>query len=138
RSRSQLTRSRYAVIPTLNGETTTLAHSRVWIIVTDDPDKQELAARYIEAATQPQQMADWAKSQALLPTRRSALALVVSDLPFRQFLESLLTNAYPYPNLGAYPRIQEVIGRTVESVLDGLTTPERAAMNASAEINRLR
>ncbi|MHB1357222.1 MAG: hypothetical protein ACYCZF_14740, partial [Anaerolineae bacterium] len=47
RSRSQLTRSRYAVIPTLNGETTTLAHSRVWIIVTDDPDKQELAARYI-------------------------------------------------------------------------------------------
>ncbi|TFH46083.1 MAG: extracellular solute-binding protein, partial [Lysobacterales bacterium] len=95
RSRSQLTRSRYAVIPTLNGETTTLAHSWVWIIVTDDPDKQVLAARYIEAATQPKQMADWARSQALLPTRRSALSLAIDDLPFRQFLESLLSNAYP-------------------------------------------
>lgn len=138
RSRSQLTRSRYAAIPTLNGQTTTLAHCWVWIIVTDDPDKQEMAARYIEAATQPKQMASWARAQSQLPTRRSALALTIDDLPFRQFLESLLSNAYPYPNLEAYSRIQEAIGRAIEGVLDGLTTPERAAMNASAEINRLR
>ena len=138
RSRSQLTRSRYATIPTLNGQTATLAHCWVWIIVTDDPDKQAMAARYIEAATQPKQMASWARAQSQLPTRRSALALTIDDLPFKQFLESLLSNAYPYPNLEAYSRIQEVIGRAIEGVLDGLTTPERAAMNASAEINRLR
>lgn len=137
-SRSQLTRSRYAAIPTLNGHTTTIAHCWVWIIVTDDPARQEMAARYIEAASQPKLMATWARAQSQLPTRRSALALTIDDLPFRQFLESLLSNAYPYPNLEAYPRIQEVIGRAIEGVLDGLMTPERAAMNASAEINRLR
>jgi ABC-type glycerol-3-phosphate transport system substrate-binding protein len=137
-SRSQLTRSRYAAIPTLNGQTTTLAHSWVWVIVTDDPDRREAAARYIEAAIQPEQAASWAKAQSELPTRRSALALAVDDLAFRQFLDTLLTNAYPYPNLEAYPRIQQAIGTAIEGVFDGLMTPERAAMNAAAEISRLR
>jgi multiple sugar transport system substrate-binding protein len=138
RSRSLLTRSRYAAVPSLNGTRTTLAHGWVWIIVTDDPAKQEMAAQFIKAATQPELMALWARAQWLLPTRRAALTLTIDDLLFQQFLESLLSNANPYPDLTAYSRIQDIIGQAVEGVLDGLYTPERAAMNASAEINRLR
>jgi len=66
------------------------------------------------------------------------MALVIEDESYRTFLEELLKNAHPYPDLSYYTGLQSIIIRAIEDVLDGVSTPERAAVTAAAMVARLR
>ncbi|MHB9034320.1 MAG: extracellular solute-binding protein [Anaerolineae bacterium] len=136
--RQRLKRSSYAPIPMISGEPSSLAHSYVWVIVTENPARQALAAQYIEFAMQPEAVAIWANDSKLLPAEKAALPLVIEDSSFRDFLESLLYSAYPYPNLSVYARIQSLISQAIEDVLAGIETPERAATSLAKAITSLR
>ena len=116
----------------------TLARVWVWVIMTDVPERQELAARYIEMAVQADNMAAWNAENDTLPTQPTALAHLISDYDLKQFVNKLLENAYPYPNLDVYPQMQEAILRAIQDVLDGVASPERAAESASTVVNGLR
>ncbi|MCE5259648.1 MAG: extracellular solute-binding protein [Chloroflexi bacterium] len=137
-NRPNLIRSQYAAVPHMGSESATLARGYAWVIITDDPEKQELAIRYIEMAMQPDALAEWAALQHLLPSRLGSLDKVISDGTYRAFIESLLYSAYPYPNLESYARIQDSISQAIEDVLAGIETPERAAASISEAISSLR
>ena len=74
----------------------------------------------------------------LMPTQQEVLPAVIEDAPYRRFLGDQMEQARPYPRLKDYGAIQAAVVRAIEDVLDGLATPERAAITAAASVMRLR
>jgi multiple sugar transport system substrate-binding protein len=138
REKSSLRRTGYAAIPTASGVASTLARSWSWAIVTDDPIRQKIASRYVLSTLGPQALSSWCVESFHLPAHRTVLALTVEDEPYRTFLEEQLQRAYPYPDLTYYTRLQTIIIGAIADVLDGVSTPERAAVTAAAMAARLR
>ena len=138
RDRATVQNARYAPIPTINGELVTLARSWAWAIVTRDPMRQKIAVRYIASALRPEYLSAWSKASLHLPVHRSVLELAIEDRDYRAFLVEQLQYARPYPSGRHYSEIQDAISLAIEDVLDGVTTPERAAITAAASLARLR
>jgi len=138
RDRAILKRTRYAQVPTIDGKPITLARSWAWGVVAQDPFRQEIAGRYVASAVGPKHLPAWSSASFHLPTRRSILRLAIEDREYRAFLHEQLQNARPYPNLRGYSHIQEAVLRAIQDVLDGVATPERAAITAAAMILPLR
>lgn len=138
REKGPLRKTRYAPIPTTSGVPATLARSWSWAIVTEDPVRQEMASRYLVSALNAEALANWCAESFHLPVHRAALALAVQEEQYRAFLDEQLQHAYPYPDLEYYTRLQAIIIRAIEDVLDGVSTPERAAVTAAATVARLR
>lgn len=138
RDRDTVQNAHYAPIPTINGKVLTLARSWAWAIVASDPLRQEMAARYIALALQPERLSSWSQASFHLPVHRSILELAIGDQDYRAFLIQQLQHARPYPNGRYFAEIQDIISIAIEDVLDGATTPERAAITAAASLARLR
>jgi len=138
REKGSLRKTRYASIPTTSGVSATLARSWSWAIVTRDPFRQEIASRYLLSALNPKALSSWCVESHHLPAHQEALVLAVEDEPYRVFLDEQLRHAYPYPDLAYYTRLQTIVTRAIEDVLDGVSTPERAAVTAAATVARLR
>jgi len=138
RDMAQLEGSGYWSLPTVGGSPVTLARSRAWAVITDDPDKKELAAQYITTALEAERVGAWCAAMCCLPTQRAVLPVVIQDAPYRRFAQEQLESAQPYPSLPEYAAIQTAVTRAIEDVLDGLATPERAAVAAAATVVRLR
>lgn len=136
RDQALLKRTRFAAVPTPTGETVTLARSWSWVIVAQDAEQRQAAAQYLAFMADSQWIGQWNATSYHLPTRRSSLS-AIPDEEFRVFVEDQLLHASPYPAAPLYPQIQAVLARAVEDVLDGITTPERAAISAAAAISRL-
>lgn len=138
RDRDRLQRTRYAQIPTTRGGAITLARTWAWAVVTRDPVRQEAAASYVAFFLRPEYVSSWSKASFHLPVERSALVLAIEDEAYCAFLSEQLEYARPYPNMRDYVKIQEAIVGAIEDVLDGVSTPERAAVAAAATVQRLR
>lgn len=130
--------SGYAPLPMVGEDSTAVARSWAWGITTDDPVKRDLAVEYITTALEPERAVAWAAATGYLPTQRGVLPSIIEDAPYRRFLEEQLEQARPYPSLEDYGAIQTAVVRAIEDVLDGLATPERAAVAAAAAVVRLR
>ena len=137
RDRAALTRTRYASVPTVDGQRIALARCWAWIILAEEPTRRQLAAEYITAALRADSAASLSAASPYLPTRRSVLKQA-EDGDYAEFLGEQLEHAFPYPNIGDYSVVQESVARAIEDVLAGLTTPERAAVSAAATVARLR
>ena len=138
RDRATLQHTHYAQIPTAGGETLTLAHSWAWVIITKDPRRQEVAIRYIVSALRPESLSAWSAASSHLPVHRSVLSRTIGDEAYGSFLADQLQHARSYPSLRGYSEVQAALVRAIEDVLDGVTTPERAAVSAAAMVARLR
>ena len=136
--RATLPKARYAPIPTANGESITVARSWAWAVTARDRAHQEMAVRYVALALQPERLVQWSRASYHLPTHRSVLDLAVEDVDYRAFLAEQLEHARPYPSVAYYYEVQDAISLAIEDVLDGVTTPERAAITAAASLARLR
>ncbi len=134
---AQLKRTKYAMIPTHAGKPLTLARSWAWVVITQAPERQKLAADYILGMTAAEPLASWARVSGHLPTRRSSL-VAIADTELRAFLEQELLNARPYPSAPDYAPVQTALARAIEDVLSGINTPERAAIAAAASVSRMR
>ncbi len=130
--------SGYARLPTVGGNPTTVARSWAWGVITDDPTRRDLAVQYIATALEPERATAWGVATGYLPTQRDVLPAIIEDAPYRRFLDDQLAHAQAYPSLADYGAIQAAIVRAIEDVLDGLATPERAAVAAAATVVRLR
>jgi multiple sugar transport system substrate-binding protein len=138
-ARPQLRRTQYAQIPTQSGRPITMSRSWAWVVLANNPQRQELALRLVDLALQEERYANWLVQSHHLPTQPRALAAVaVDDEPYRVFLEEQLSSSYPYPDSRVYPQIQDALARALDDVLDGVATPEQAATTAAAAISRLR
>lgn len=138
RDRAMLQRTRFTQIPTSTGEPLTLAHSWAWGMVNQDAQRRAVAAQYITFALRAEHLAAWCVVSFHLPTLRLALPLAIDDQSYRAFIEDQLWHARPYPNVSQYFQVQEAIIRAIEDVLDGIATPERAALVAASTVARLR
>jgi multiple sugar transport system substrate-binding protein len=138
RDRAKSPQTLYASIPTADGTPATIARSWGWAILTQDPKKQQMAVDYILSTLHPETLSSWSAETRHLPPYRSTLSLAIGDPTYREFIEQQLEHAYPYPNLEYYDQIQEVIIRAIDDVLDGVVSPEQAAVDAATMVNRLR
>ncbi len=138
RDHAALPSAHYAQIPTDKGDPITLAHAWSWAIVTKDPQRQEVAVRYIVSALRPEFLSAWSAASFHLPVHRSVLVRMISDEAYQSFLVEQLEHARPYPDVQGYPEVQGALTRAIEDVLDGVATPERAAVSAAAMVARLR
>lgn len=138
RDRASLEGSGYARLPTVGGHPLVVARSWAWGVITDDPVRRELAVQYIETALTPERAVAWGTATAYLPGQRSVMPAIIEDAPYRRFVDEQLEMALPYPSLSDYGAIQAAVVRAIEDVMDGLATPERAAVTAAAAVVRLR
>jgi multiple sugar transport system substrate-binding protein len=136
RDQPLLKRTRFGAIPTPGGEAVTVARSWSWVIITESAERRQAAASYLATMMDAQWLGQWGLISYHLPPRRSSLT-AIEDQDFRAFVEDQLLHASPYPASPIYPQMQAVLARAVEDVLDGITTPERAAISAAAAVSRL-
>ncbi len=137
RDRTTLTGSLYSVVPTVSAGRFTLARSLVWVILSQDPARRRLAAEYVTMMMDPERLGEWSAVSYHLPARRSSYATAFEP-NLGAFFEEQLARANPYPLSPIYLKVRDEIARAIEDVLDGVTTPERAASSLVMTISRIR
>ena len=117
-------------IPTKSGQPISIARGWALAIVTDDPERQDLAMRLIDWLTAPSRNASWTQAAGYLPATRSALRLWRVSEDQRTVLRELLEAAMPPPR----PLVMETIGPPMQhaltAVLRGYASPRDAAADA--------
>jgi ABC-type glycerol-3-phosphate transport system substrate-binding protein len=129
-SRSVMQETTYAPLPTETGVAATMSRGWAFVIVTDVPERQQVAAQLIESLMEPRNLAAWSAASNHLPTRRSALPLTGWPGDYVEFLESQLESAYYRPSNPKFPELARVLQVAVEGVLSGERTPREAATEA--------
>lgn len=137
RDRALLVQSHYSAVPTVSMGQFTLARSLVWVVFSQDPERRQLAAQYVRMMVDTERLNEWSTISHHLSARRSSYSIGF-EADLRAFLESLLAHASPYPLSPVYLKARGEIARAIEDVLDGVTTPERAASSLAITISRLR
>ncbi|MGC9360572.1 MAG: ABC transporter substrate-binding protein [Anaerolineae bacterium] len=131
RDRGRLRFTKYAEQASFGGPAPAVTTSRAWVLVTDDPARQELAAQLIAQCAMPIRAADWLRASYQLPTSRAPLPLLIEDEEERAFWDQQLEAAIAAPAADLRDQLQPVLGRALKDVLDGATTPEQAAVTAA-------
>lgn len=137
RDRALLAQSHYGIVPTASSGQFTLARSLVWVILSQEPARRQLAAQYVLTMLDTDRLSEWGSVSYHLPSRRSSYQAAFEP-NLRAFLENQLAHASPYPLSPVYLKARGEIARAIEDVLDGVTTPERAASSLAITISRLR
>jgi ABC-type glycerol-3-phosphate transport system substrate-binding protein len=131
RDRERLRFTKYAQQASFGGPAPAVGSSRAWVLVTDDPARQELAAQLITQCAMPARTADWLRASYQLPTTRAPLSLLIEDEQERAHWDQELEAAIAAPDAELRDRLQPVLERALEDVLNGSTTPEQAAVTAA-------
>ncbi len=127
-NRASLEGASFALVPTRDGVAATISQGWALAIITTDPDRQALAAQFIEWLLRAENNAAWSQAAGYLPTRRSALEhLDISD-DYLLFALELLEVAHPRPSAPAYDLVAKAIQRAVQNVLLGEVSPSEAAI----------
>jgi ABC-type glycerol-3-phosphate transport system substrate-binding protein len=116
-------------IPTQDGEPFALVSGWSWVIVTQDPERQEAALALINYLMEPVNQGDYTLAVHYLPSQPAALA-VWGDDPYAAFAEVLLENAVPLPGDASLRPIGDLLQDSVEAVLLNDTPPVQAATQA--------
>ncbi|NIO67605.1 MAG: extracellular solute-binding protein, partial [Anaerolineae bacterium] len=74
--RELLMYTRFAPIPTRDGNVATLSQGWAWAIVTSDPTRQALAVQLIEWLMEPENSVEWNLAAGHLPTRKAAFEVL--------------------------------------------------------------
>lgn len=124
-----------AGIPTAAGARITTLDGWLWVIVTPDPTRRALSARYLEWLMRPVFHASFAKSLHQLPSQRAVLGDSLPESADEQLIQELLDNAIlPIPESegGTAPRLmQEALMQVLHG--DTAATATRQALAQFAE-----
>ncbi|NOZ06927.1 MAG: extracellular solute-binding protein [Chloroflexi bacterium] len=123
----------FAPLPTLDGNVGALASGWSIGLITDDTDRQNVAALYVAWLLNPQVLGSWCQKTGHLPAIRSALPVAVSDEAYRAFLNTQLESAGVRSNLPAASKSQNALQRALQSLLNGTLSASDAvefAINA--------
>ena len=93
----------------------------------------DLAMRLLRRLTQPEALAEAARTTAQIPPRGAAVRLVAHDYPLLADTAAMLPSAVLRPAIPTYPRISEQLQAMLESVLVGRRDP-RGAVAHTAEL----
>jgi ABC-type glycerol-3-phosphate transport system substrate-binding protein len=125
--RGLLHTTRFAAIPTHDGNPVTIGRGRALAVVNHHVDRQAMAARLIEWFMEPDNNAAWTRATAYLPTRYAVFDKMEDSDPYWSFLQSQLEIAVPPPE---YDQTGRVLQQAVIEVLSQETSPEEAAAAA--------
>ena len=121
-------------IPTQDGRPFALVSGWSWVIVTQDPERQEAALALIAYLMQPVNQGDYTLAAHYLPSQRSALAVWGND-PYAVFADTLLESAVPIPEEAALRPVSDALQDAVEAVLLRDALPAQAAAQAAETVS---
>jgi ABC-type glycerol-3-phosphate transport system substrate-binding protein len=122
-----------APVPTTSGEMATFANAWMWVIVTDDPVRRELAIDFINWMMDADRQSELAPLVYMLPAREDALQTVDSTMDM-QTMHALLTNAQvalPENAGGATARAMQT---ALQNVLTGVRTAQEATQDVLNQV----
>jgi multiple sugar transport system substrate-binding protein len=117
----------FAPIPTRDGKPVTISWGWAWAVVTQDPDRQVIAAALLEWLLNPVNNAAWNQAAGHLPTRRSAFEHLDQEDEYTSFAYQQLESARPNPTAASYEQMSRALQQAVQDVLSGEVTPDEAA-----------
>jgi len=126
-NRSSLRGTGFAAVPTRDGRVFSLAKGWALVILTEKPDRQEAAVRFIEWLLRPEHNGAWARAANRLPAARQSLAAWGQSDPYISFCASLLEQAAPYPAGPKFDLMSRRLQRSLRDVLAGAASPAEAA-----------
>ncbi len=131
--REQVRSTGLSWIPTQDGTPFALVSGWSWVIVTQDPERQEAALELIIYLMEPVNQGDYTLAARYLPSQRAALA-VWGDDPYAVFADVLLESAEPLPGDASLRPVGDALQDAVEAVLLNDTPPVQAAAQASQAV----
>lgn len=96
-----------------------------------------LAMQLLERAVEPDALARVARSTGRIPSRRSAVELVASDLPFLSEIAEIIELAVARPWMPSYPRVSVQLQTMLEAVLTGRLSPTAAAQRGAEMVGAI-
>ena len=116
----------FATLPTLTGEQAALVDGYLIALTTDDPRRQQAAARYLAWLFDPIRLAQWSSLSGWIPPRESALSESLDDFVYREFLSARLARGQLRPNGQSWQPFAQALQEQFRAVLDGQRTAEEA------------
>jgi ABC-type glycerol-3-phosphate transport system substrate-binding protein len=92
----------YALVPTRDGASVTIADTWAFAILTQDAERRELALALIAELLTPEVQGPWSQVVARLPSQAGALAIWTQANEYREFAQRLLGDAIAPPNGPAF------------------------------------
>lgn len=122
-------------VPTADGQPYALISGWMWVIVTEDPDRQAAAVTAIETLMDPVNQGTYAEAANWLPSQPSALAVWGDDDAYAEFADQVLEQAAPLPDSSLRLAVGEAMQDAVTQVLLDGTDPFQAASQAAQSVN---
>jgi hypothetical protein len=113
--------------PALTTPEITLADGMLWAITRNEPERQEMAQKLLEALSEPSFLAKWSTDLQQVPARASAVTLL--EYPtLKPFIEKIAMAAMLYPDDAIVEKVGPVLRNAMRVVLqDGGDPAEVAA-----------
>ena len=114
-----------APIPTVSGQPVTVLSGWMWVLVTNDANRQALVADFLSWMLDAERQGQYTHAVHLLPSQRTALRQW-DETGYVEFLSGLLTNArLPLPE-GAGGTVSRALQNALTAVLSGQATADEA------------
>lgn len=130
--RPKLQRTSFAPIPTVGEMRVTVGRGWLMVLVTEDPVRQERAARLLSWWLTPQHNAALCRATGWLPPGHAAFVQWQGDDRYYRFLQGRLEVALPQPTLP--PLWAEALSGAIGQVLRGEATAQEAASQVMAVV----
>ena len=117
-------------IPDITVTPASIMHGWVFVLTTDDLNRQVAALRLIESFLSTSNNVAWNNINRTIPTRDSAYQQIAGDDPYWIFLTEQLNAAQPEPRFVGYDRIGRIIQQSIEQVIRGEATADEATATA--------
>jgi ABC-type glycerol-3-phosphate transport system substrate-binding protein len=134
-SREEVRGTSPAWIPTPNGDPYALASGWSWVMVTQDPDRQDAAMLLVNFLMNPTNHGTYTQSGSWLPSQPAALAVWGDTDPYVSFGDQLLVNAHVLPDQSQQAEVGTAIQDAFEAVLLNNVLPAQAANQAAQVVN---
>lgn len=132
--RAGLSNAAFGPVPLSTPGTATVGHGWALAIVTQDPQRQALAAALIEHLLAPENSGAWSQAAGRLPPCPAAFDAWGQDDDYLPFIRALLTQAKPAPNPDLASAVGGPLVEALAQVLSGQVTPGEAAEAAAKTI----
>ena len=113
-------------IPTASGQPVSIVNGWMWVMTTGNADQQALASRFLSWMMNINSQREYSEAVHMLPSQRSALQNMDTDMVDVTLIDSILTNAIiPLPD-NAGGTLARAMQNALNAVLAGESTAEDA------------
>lgn len=123
-----------ASIPSASGETIGIVNGWMWALTTTNADQQELAARFMNWMMDVERQSAFARTIAMLPSRRTSIDRVSDDLPGIDVMDTILSNSQPILPIAASSELASTLQSAVIRILRGEATAAAITAELMSEL----